>query len=385
MQSVIASLRLPGAPRFLFLTLCFHFTFCLYLAALPQELVQRGANSAAIGVVVGAFGLGAIGIRFALVRVFSRASLVELFRLSAGLLFLAMLGYTFMPLSPWLSLARVLHGAALALFATSAALWVSSAAQSNQIGTMRGIEGAAAGLAVVVAPSLGLVLTRAWGFGALNWMCLGIALLVAFAPLRCDARSSDNTVRADRVQIWVVLVCLLLAGALLGALQAFIPAISTWKANFPLTEVMLVFGVALVAGRLFGGMFSDSIGRSVVIRLSAAVVVLAIAAFYMASSKLPLMFSTAAFALGIGGFTTAISAWLVDITQAKSDQGSVIGLSGASWEVGIAFGPMILGLAGLFGGIQAVFICIGMVALLQLMWVIVVSIDPVGQRGSDHC
>jgi MFS transporter, DHA1 family, inner membrane transport protein len=258
----------------------------------------------AVGVVVGAPTLTALGVRFP-----PRRTLV-------GLMVLFVVGNALSALAPTyetLAAARVLtalaHGSFFGVGAVAARRLVAperttSAISLMMVGlTLANVVGVPLGTFVAQQTSWRLVLGAIAVIGLVT-----IAGLLAWMPARLtepgDLRSELAAFRRGRV--WLVLGLTMVGFSALFAVYSYVSPILTELGGIPVewvTPVLALFGVGTTVGTLVGGRLGDRYGFSfVTVGLVATAVVLAafalVARTPVAAVVLLVLFGTLAFALG---------------------------------------------------------------------------------------
>ena len=133
---------------------------------------------------------------------------------------------------------------------------------------------------------------------------------------------------SPRVSFW--LLAILLASFLFAA-SAPSPLYATWAATFhfapsTLTEIYAVYAFGALAALLITGRLSDHIGRRPVVLVALLVQIAGMLAFVMAAGIGELYAGRTLQGIGTGVASSAISAWLLDLTpKAHPRRGSVVG------------------------------------------------------------
>ncbi|MGY1706179.1 MFS transporter [Geodermatophilus sp. SYSU D00697] len=258
----------------------------------------------AIGVVVGAPTLTALGVRFS-----PRQTLV-------GLMVVFVVGNALSALAPTyetLAAARVLtalaHGSFFGVGAVAARRLVSPDRATQAISlmmvglTLANVIGVPLGTFVAQQTSWRVVLGAIAVIGLVT-----IACLLAWIPRGMnepgDLRSELAAFR--RGQVWLVLGLTMVGFAALFAVYSYVSPILTELGGIPVewvTPVLALFGIGTTVGTLVGGRFGDRYGFSfVAVGLVGTAVVLAAFAFLartpVAAVVLLVLFGAIAFSLG---------------------------------------------------------------------------------------
>jgi DHA1 family inner membrane transport protein len=258
----------------------------------------------AVGVVVGAPTLTALGVRFP-----PRRTLV-------GLMVLFVVGNALSALAPTyetLAAARVLtalaHGSFFGVGAVAARRLVAPERATSAISlvmvglTLANVVGVPLGTFVAQQTSWRLVLGAIAVIGLVT-----IAGLLAWMPARLTEPGDLRTELAAfrRGQVWLVLGLTMVGFSALFAVYSYVSPILTELGGLPtgwVTPVLALFGVGTTVGTLVGGRLGDRYGFSfVTVGLVATAVVLAafalVARTPVAAVVLLVLFGTLAFALG---------------------------------------------------------------------------------------
>ena len=283
------------------------------MGMLPQVAADLGVSVSAVGLLISAYAIGvvigaptltALGVRFS-----PRQTLV-------ALMVVFVLGNALSALAPsyeTLVAARVFtalaHGSFFGVGAVAARRLVAPERATQAISLM--IVGLT--LANVVGVPLGTLVAQqlSWRlvFGAIAVIGLGtIAGLLAWLPSgageRTDLRSELAAFR--RPQVWLVLGVTMVGFAALFAVYSYVSPILTDLAGLPegwVTPVLALFGVGTTVGTLAGGRLGDRFGTSFVVAglLATAALLGALALFARtpaAAIVLLVLFGAVAFAMG---------------------------------------------------------------------------------------
>ncbi len=258
----------------------------------------------AVGVVVGAPTLTALGVRFP-----PRQTLV-------GLMVLFVVGNALSAVAPTyetLAAARVLtalaHGSFFGVGAVAARRLVAPERATSAISlmisglTVANVVGVPLGTFVAQQTSWRLVLGAIAVVGLVT-----VALLLAWMPAELGEPSDLRTELAAfrRARVWLVLGLTMVGFSALFAVYSYVSPILTELGGLPVewvTPVLALFGVGTTVGTLVGGRLGDRYGFSLVtVGLLATAVVLAVFALVartpVAAVVLLVLFGALAFGLG---------------------------------------------------------------------------------------
>jgi DHA1 family inner membrane transport protein len=302
----------------------------------------------AIGVVVGAPTLTALGVRFS-----PRQTLV-------GLMVVFVVGNALSALAPTyetLAAARVLaalaHGSFFGVGAVAARRLVAPDRAAQAISlmmvglTLANVVGVPLGTFVAQQTSWRVVLGAVAGIGLVT-----IAGLLAWLPRDLgepgDLRGELAAFR--RGQVWLVLGLTMVGFAALFAVYSYVSPILTELGGIPVewvTPVLALFGVGTTVGTLAGGRFGDRFGFSfVAVGLVGTAVVLVAFAFLartpVAAVALLVLFGAIAFSLG-----PVVQNGVIEAAQVRG--GSLVSAANQAAfnvanAVGAALGALVLSL-----------------------------------------
>nr|WP_239522348.1 MFS transporter [Geodermatophilus sabuli] len=258
----------------------------------------------AVGVVVGAPTLTALGVRFS-----PRQTLVALMVVFVVGNALSAVAPTYETLAAARVLTALAHGSFFGVGAVAARRLVAPDRSTQAISlmmvglTLANVIGVPLGTFVAQQTSWRLVLGGIAVIGLVT-----IAGLLAWLPAGVgepsDLRSELAAFR--RSQVWLVLGLTMVGFAALFAVYSYVSPILTELGGIPtawVTPVLALFGVGTTVGTLVGGRFGDRYGLSfVAVGLVATAVILAAFAFLartpVAAVVLLVLFGTVSFSLG---------------------------------------------------------------------------------------
>ncbi len=157
--------------------------------------------------------------------------------------------------------------------------------------------------------------------------------------------------------------------SLLPTLPLYVEHIGGTKGQIGL--VMGAFALGLLPSRAWLGPLSDRRGRKIVLRLGAAVAMIAPLGYLFVDS-IPLLLGVRAFhGISVAAFTTAYSALITDLAPARN-RGELIGYMSLVNPLGVAIGPALGGFLLEAAGYPPLFVmafALGLVSLLLLSFV----------------
>jgi MFS transporter, DHA1 family, inner membrane transport protein len=302
----------------------------------------------AIGVVVGAPTLTALGVRFS-----PRQTLVALMVVFVVGNVLSALAPSYETLAAARVLAALAHGSFFGVGAVAARRLVAPDRATQAISlmmvglTLANVIGVPLGTFVAQQTSWRVVLGAVAGIGVVT-----IAGLLAWLPRDLgdpgDLRSELAAFR--RGQVWLVLGLTMVGFAALFAVYSYVSPILTELGGIPVawvTPVLALFGIGTTLGTLVGGRFGDRYGFSfVAVGLVGTAVVLVAFAFLartpIAAVALLVLFGAIAFSLG-----PVVQNGVIEAAQVRG--GSLVSAANQAAfnvanAVGAALGALVLSL-----------------------------------------
>jgi MFS family permease len=239
---------------------------------------------------------------------------------------------------------RLFHGSGMGLYPTAASAVVADLAPRERRGAVMGTFGAAANIAMAVAPLAGIAIADRLGFVPLFWLAACLALVAVLLTWRLPetARSREKIPftpgRMVSVEALVPSTILFLVMVGYGALVTFLP-IHTQQHDVNPGLFFLVFALVVSAVRNSAGQLSDRFGRVAVAIGGLSLAATALAALALTSGAASLMAAGALYGLGFGAVTTALLAWCIDVVD-EANRGRAMGTYYTALELGIALGSL---------------------------------------------
>ena len=313
----------------------------------PGYADEFGLSKAGAGLLVGAFGAGALcgGIPggVAAGRLGPKRAVV------IGLLFLALSSFGFALASgPWaLGISRFVQGFSSTITWAGALAWLTVETPRSRRGELIGTAFGAAVFGAIIGPMFGAIAQEVsirGTFGAVGALAVGLAL---WAATRASAQQTPSTPsslpRAFRDRAFVGGLWLNTLPALLFGLMVVLVPLSLDEAGYGAIAIGLVFlgsGLLETVVNPLLGRFSDRRGRLLPIRVALAASVAVATAFAFASRPALVIALVFVAALAFGGFYTPGMALVSDRAEAAGlAQGMGFGIMNTAWALGNMTGP----------------------------------------------
>ena len=345
----------------------FFLSFLLLLSALPIFARRLGASDAAIGVVMGSFGLTSLALRPLTGWGADRYGRRPFMLAGAAVFALASVGYGFTAGVTGLVLVRLLHGAGMGFYPTAASAMVADVSPPARRGEILGLYGAAGSIALAVGPVSGMALVGRVGFTGLFWIAGGVAavalvLTVAARETLEQARrrpfTSADVVSPSALFPSLVVLCLMFT---YGVQVAFLPLHADAEGVNP-GVFFLAFALTVTVVRAPAGRLSDRTGRPPVAAAGLTLIAAALVVLVLTAGLPGLVLAGAVYGLGYGAAQPALMAWCVD-EATEGDRGRAMATFYSALEIGIVIGAMSSGLAVARWGFTGAFLATAGIAL----------------------
>jgi MFS family permease len=354
------------------------FTFIVAYHALiptiPIFFAKLGSNEREIGILVGIFGASALIFRLVAGSVllkYSERSVMMFGALLFTVTFFASI--VLRPFWPFFAV-RFFQGVAFAFIDTAALAFIIKVTPLANRGRAISYFVLAPPFSQAIAPSLGMLLINRYSFTVLFLICAGMALCAFVFSWKLKGQKTvmpdeDAPANNNLFLEWKIVVPSImnfLQNFVWGGIIAFLPlyAIKCGVTNpgffFSANAFMLIIGRAL------GGRILDTYNKEKIIRIFifTSIVAMVVLAF---SRTLP-MFILVGLLWGTGGafFFPASMAYALD--YAGSSGGTAVGTFRALSDLGLALGPVLMGIIIPLAGYQIMFLCLALVSLINLSY-----------------
>jgi MFS family permease len=366
--------------------LTFIVAYHTLIPTLPIFFAKLGSNEREIGMLVGIFGASSLGARLVVGSVllkYSEKSIMMSGALLFAVTFLASI--VLRPFWPFFAV-RLFQGAAFACIDTAALAFIIKVTPLVNRGRAISYFTLAPPFSQAIAPSFGMFIINQYSFTVLFLICVGLSLCAFFFSWRLKGQkiitpdkdtSANNNIFLD-LKIVAPSITNFLQQFIWGGIIAFFPL---YAIKCGITNPGYFFSsnaAMLIAGRALGGRILDTYNTEKIIRtfIFISMVAMVILAF---SRTLP-MFILVGLLWGIGGafFFPASMAYALD--YAGSSGGTAVGTFRALSDLGLALGPVLMGIIIPFAGYQVMFLCLALISLINLCY-FQFYVRKRGQRG----
>lgn len=317
----------------------------LVLPVLPLYVLSIGGKEADVGWVVGSAAIAALLVRPFIGREVDRKGRKNWILLGTLLMLAGSFLYFFAADEKILILLRVLIGAAVGIYTTAAAAYVSDLAPDHRRGEAFGYYGASINLAMAFGPLAGILLLKLDGSYRLLFAgTLLMALLAMILSLMCEEKTSPYPSAEPQLFNFKVLIPSLLAFANLasyGAIITLLPLYGQGRGMGDPGWFFVVYALTLVFTRALFGKSSDRWGRWPIIVAGGGLIALALTGLAYVDGSLGFLAIALLYGLGIGITMPALQAFAVDLVEPQ-ERGTAMGTYTSIFDIGLAAGAILM-------------------------------------------
>jgi predicted MFS family arabinose efflux permease len=336
-----------------------------------------GSDKAGAGLAFGAFAVSALILRPVAGRLADTRGRRPLLVAGALLSALGMLGSAYADSLVLVVLLRLLLGVAEAAFFVAALAALADLAPASRMGEAISYNSLGLYLGLAFGPPLGELLVASAGFTAAWYGAAALSVVAAVVAAGIKNVRSRPAPRAGHSRLihWkavppalgffasVVAMGVFFA---FGALQA--EAVGLMPASAPL----FVYGLVVVAGRLSLARVLDRFPALLLGAVALAIIAGGLMIIALWTHPIGMILGAAIFALGVTISTPAFFS-AIFATARPGERGAASGTASVFLDLGIALGPMVLGLAAQAGGIPFAFGLAAAVVLAGCGWILILS------------
>jgi len=354
-----------------------YFTFMaayyFLVPTLPVYLANSGSNERQVGVLVGTIGVAAL-----VSRLFMGGALKKYSEKSAILFGAVLFALTFLaavvlkPFWPFFVL-RVFQGIAFASLHTAALAFTMSIIPPAYRGQGIAYYMLAPNLAMATAAPFGMYLANQYGFVILFLSCTGLSACSFFLSWKVSKRKTTVTHKEDTQSYsaffieWKIVVPAFagfLQNFIFGALAAFVPLYALQRGVTNPGFFFTSMAVVIIAGRALGGKILDIYSKEKIIPIFIFITMIAMVVLFSSKNLFMFIFSGLLYGAGVTFFFPAAMAYAFEYSGSSS--GAAVGTYMAFLDLGIALGPVFMGLIVPLTGYPMTFLCLALICLMNM-------------------
>lgn len=239
---------------------------------LPLYIQALGGSEGQIGTIMAMYSLAAVFCQAGMGSALDRWSRKPFILVAAGTLIVVSTVFALSTRLGWhFYLLRFLQGAAVAIFNTSNLTLIADLAPPNRRAEAVGIFGVSGLVAIALAPAIGEVILRAWGFHAffVGTILLAVGSMAVCLATAVPASDPPEPSRALGPSFWRTFIPILTAAFQFGLAGSivfvFLPPFARHVGLPRIGPFYLCYTTAAIAVRFLGGRLADRLGKQRVI------------------------------------------------------------------------------------------------------------------------
>jgi predicted MFS family arabinose efflux permease len=363
---------------FLLISIAFFIFQAAYMALIPAVAIyftKLGSNESEVGVLVGIMGIAALVSRFFVGAILTRYSEKKVMLFGIALSALALLAYiVFRPFWTFF-IVRVIQGIGFASVHTAAFTYAVKTISPARRGQGLAYFTLSTFLAMAVAAPFGLFLVNRYSF---TLFFLTFASLCLCSFLLSWVVKEGETIGAHRQNIqsysttfveWKIVVpgiAAFLQMFVYGALAAFFPL---YALQCGVTNPGLFFtaiGLVTVAGRAFGGRILDTCNKEKMIVTLILIMMVAMGMLSFSNNLPMFIFVGLLYGTGMTFFMPVSMVYALEYSGSSGGPG--VATFNASFDLGVALGPAIMGLVVPLTGYPVMFLSLAFICFINLCY-----------------
>lgn len=315
-----------------------------------------GASSAFAGVIVGIMSIASMFLRPIAGNLTDKLSKYCLSLIGGILIMIGVIGYVIAPASNWLLIFRLINGAGFVLCTVCMSTWLAFLVPRAHVGQAMGFYGLMNALAMAVAPALAINVYQKTGY-RLALIASAIAafmmvIIIQFVGNRANPKKVTAKKKAGSSHQFKIIQKNVLPIALLTTLFAF-PYFATQAdlvtyaqerhLNVNVGSFFLIYAVVLLVIRIFLKNFFDTVKFGIWFWVSIGATLIYLLLLSTMKNNLMMALAAAFMAIGYGVIYSILQSTAL-LLAPISEQGLASSTFYLGLDIGMAFGPIIMGL-----------------------------------------
>ncbi|WP_278960459.1 MFS transporter [Lactobacillus apis] len=315
-----------------------------------------GASSAFAGVIVGIMSIASMFLRPIAGNLTDKLSKYCLSLIGGILIMIGVIGYVIAPASNWLLIFRLINGAGFVLCTVCMSTWLAFLVPRAHVGQAMGFYGLMNALAMAVAPALAINVYQKTGY-RLALIASAIAafmmvIIIQFVGNRANPKKVTAKKKAGSSHQFKIIQKNVLPIAMLTTLFAF-PYFATQAdlvtyaqerhLNVNVGSFFLIYAVVLLVIRIFLKNFFDTVKFGIWFWVSIGATLIYLLLLSTMKNNLMMALAAAFMAVGYGVIYSILQSTAL-LLAPISEQGLASSTFYLGLDIGMAFGPIIMGL-----------------------------------------
>lgn len=315
-----------------------------------------GASSTFAGVIVGIMSIASMFLRPIAGNLTDKLSKYCLSLIGGILIMIGVIGYVIAPASKWLLIFRLINGAGFVLCTVCMSTWLAFLVPRAHVGQAMGFYGLMNALAMAVAPALAINVYQKTGY-RLALIASAIAafmmvIIIQFVGNRANPKKGTAKKKSGSSHQFKIIQKNVLPIALLTTLFAF-PYFATQAdlvtyaqerhLNVNVGSFFLIYAVVLLVIRIFLKNFFDTVKFGIWFWVSIGATLIYLLLLSTMKNNLMMALASAFMAVGYGVIYSILQSTAL-LLAPISEQGLASSTFYLGLDIGMAFGPIIMGL-----------------------------------------
>lgn len=248
---------------------------------------------------------------------------------------------------------RLIHGFSTGFKPTATAAYVADLVPSDRWGEAMGVHGVCFSTGLAIGPAIGSAITDHFSIDILFYCSSVFALLsiVILAnmketlPNKQKFKAKHLKIKKEDIIEWQVLPAAVIVLLSYISYGAILTVISDWSKHLGTGNkglFFMVFTLSSLLIRFVAGKVSDRYGRTVIIKISLAILLVSLLGIAIANSSFILMTASAIYGVATGMLSPSVTAWTIDLSK-PGQRGKAVATMYISLEVGIGLGALLAG------------------------------------------
>ena len=315
-----------------------------------------GASSAFAGIIVGIMSIASMFLRPIAGNLTDKLSKYCLSLIGGILIMIGVIGYVIAPASNWLLIFRLINGAGFVLCTVCMSTWLAFLVPRAHVGQAMGFYGLMNALAMAVAPALAINVYQKTGY-RLALIASAIAafmmvIIIQFVGNRANPKKGTAKKKSGSSHQFKIIQKNVLPIALLTTLFAF-PYFATQAdlvtyaqerhLNVNVGSFFFIYAVVLLVIRIFLKNFFDTVKFGIWFWVSIGATLIYLLLLSTMKNNLMMALAAAFMAIGYGVIYSILQSTAL-LLAPISEQGLASSTFYLGLDIGMAFGPIIMGL-----------------------------------------
>ena len=315
-----------------------------------------GASSAFAGIIVGIMSIASMFLRPIAGNLTDKLSKYCLSLIGGILIMIGVIGYVIAPASNWLLIFRLINGVGFVLCTVCMSTWLAFLVPRAHVGQAMGFYGLMNALAMAVAPALAINVYQKTGY-RLALIASAIAafmmvIIIQFVGNRANPKKVTAKKKAGSSHQFKIIQKNVLPIAMLTTLFAF-PYFATQAdlvtyaqerhLNVNVGSFFLIYAVVLLVIRIFLKNFFDTVKFGIWFWVSIGATLIYLLLLSTMKNNLMMALAAAFMAVGYGVIYSILQSTAL-LLAPISEQGLASSTFYLGLDIGMAFGPIIMGL-----------------------------------------